>query len=285
MFSNPVTKLAVVVMLVGALLLAGPSFGFSTFAAERSASVDVAGDQSTATLGVESEGDIGTLRGDDPPRQAGTLSNHLDEPVDVIDFEIHNDAGALAVSDPTPGTTIASGASENVTLQCAESTSVGYREVEVEVVEVDGATTAVRGASFTTAVDIQCNKGSGSGAVNFDAADVNTSDTSQTFSFSGDGLKNKDEAYINLSEPQTNGGVNYSGGTATLVSGSGTVRYDADADRIVYTASGNEKGTVEIRMDGIDVVGTDGERYTVTYSERRKNTNDREDSDIFYLTD
>lgn len=285
MFNNPVTKLAVVVVLVGTLLLAGPSFGFSTFAADRSASVDVAGDQSQATLGVDSEGNIGTLRGDDPPRKAGTLSNHLAESVDVIDFELHNDAGALAVSDPTPGTTIVSGASENVTLQCAESTSVGVRNVEVEIVEVDGATTAVRGASFTVTVDIQCNKGSGSGAVNFAAADVNVTDTSQTFSFSGDGLKNKDEAYIDLSDPQTNGGVNYTGGTPTLVSGSGTVWYDADADRIGFRASGNTKGTVEIRMDGIEVVGTAGERYTVAYSEQRKNNNNREDSDIFYITD
>jgi hypothetical protein len=281
---NAFGKLAIVFIIVGAMLVTGPTFGFSTIAAERGLTVDTAADQSNANLGIENESDIGTLRGDDPPVRVATLSNNLDEDVDVIEFAIYNDGGALAVSDPIPGTTIAAGGSENVTLECADSTSVGVRDVEVEIVEVDGATTAIRKASFTVTVDIQCNKGGGSSIVNFTADDVGTENTSQTFSFSPDGLKNKDEAYIDLSDPQTNGGVDYTAGTVALVSGSGTVQYDAGTDRIVYTASGNEKGTVEIRMDGIDITGDVGDRYTVTYSEQRKNSDNRDDSDIFYIT-
>lgn len=282
---NALGKLAIVFIIAGAVLLSGPTFGFSTIAADRGLTVDSANDQSNANLGIDNESDIGTLRGDSPPTRVATLYNNLDEDVDVIDFAIYNDGSALAVSDPTPGTTVASGGSENVTLECADSTSVGVRDVEVEIVEVDGTTTAIRKASFTVTVDIQCNKGGGSGAVNFAADDVGTGNTSQTFSFSASGLKNRDEAYIDVGDPQTNGGVNYTGGTPTLVNGSGSVWYDADANRIGYAASGNEKGTVEIRMDGVEVVGDPGERYTATYSEQRKNNNNRDDSDIFYITD
>lgn len=281
---NVLRKLAIVFIIAGAVLLSGPTFGFSTTAADRGLIVDSADNQSNANLGIDNESDIGTLRGDDPPAQVATLYNNLDEDVDVIDFAIYNDSGALAVSDPTPGTTIASGGSETVSLECADSTSAGVRDVEVEIVEVDGTTTAIRKASFTVTIDIQCNKGGGSSAVNFAADDVGTGNTSQTFTFNPDGLKNRDEAYIDVGDPQRNGGVDYTGGTPTLVNGSGSVWYDADTNRIRYTVSGNEKGTVEIRMDGVEVVGDPGDRYTVTYSEQRKNTN-RDDSDIFYITD
>ncbi len=275
-------KPAVVCILAGTLLLAGPSFGFSSFAADRGVSGEVVAD-ANANLAVDSAGDIGTLRGDSSPKRAATLTNNLSEDVDVLGFEITNDGNALAVDSPTPGSTIASGTSDDVTLVCAESTSVGVRNVEVEVTEVDGPTTTIRGVSFNVTVDIQCNKGSGSGVVNFSADDIATTNTSQTFSFNADGLKNRDEAYIDLSDPQTSGGVDYTGGT-TVVTGSGTATYDAATDRIVYTTSGNPKGTIEIRIDGIDVTGSAGERYTVTYTEQRKGSNNREDSDIFYLT-
>ncbi|WP_226480717.1 hypothetical protein [Natrinema amylolyticum] len=281
---NTLSKLAVLFIAMGAVLMAGPVFGFSSFAADRGTTVNVPSDQSNAYLGVDNENDIGTLRGDDPPEQVATLFNNLNEDVDIIEFKIHNDSDALAVDSPNPGETIASGGSENVTVVCADSVSAGVHDIGVEIVEVDGATTMVSGVSFNTTVDIQCKKGSGSGVVNFQADDVGTGNTSQTFSFSGDGLKNNDEVYINVSDPQTNGGVDYTSGSPTVVSGAGTVSYNG-GDQIIYDPSGGESGTVEIRMDGINVVGSSGERYTVAYSEQRKNRNDRDDSDIFYIID
>lgn len=277
--------IGVLLLVCGGVAIAGSTFGFSTAAADRGLSATVAGDQANAYLGVESEGDIGTLRGDDQPQVAGGITNNFDEDVEVLDVQIHNDDGVLAVDSPNPGATVSTGATEDVTIACAESTSLGERTVTVELVEVSGETVAVETASFDVTVDIQCNKGKGGGVVGFQANDVGTENTSQTFSFDGEGLKNKDEAYIDLSEPQSDG-VDYTNGSVTVVNGKGTAQYDADADRITYTAGGGESGTVELRIEGIAVSdAAAGERYTATYSESRKNAENRDDSDIFYVTD
>lgn len=279
-----VTVIALCVALAGAMIIVGPTFGFSTLAADRGVIVDVADDSSSANLGLESESDVGEIRGDDEPVQVGTLYNNFGEEIDTFAFDITNDDGALAVVNPDYDTVVQSDDSEPVTIECVSSDSPGTRTITIEVVEASGETVSVQGASFTATVDIQCNKGGGTGAVNFQANDVTEGDTSQTFSFNADGLKNMDTAYIDLSDPQQNGGVDYSSGTPTLVSGSGSVQYDSQNDQIVYTAQGNEKGTVEIRMDNIDVVGDSGERYTVEYTEDRSGSTNRNDGDIFYIS-
>lgn len=285
MRSRSFAVIGLLLLVCGGVVVAGSTFGFSTAAADRGLSATVAGDQANAYLGVQSEGNIGTLRGDDEPQVAGNLTNNFGEDVEVLDIQIHNDDGVLAVESPSPGTTISTGATDDVTVACAESTSLGQRTVTIEFVEVSGATVSVERASFDVTVDIQCNKGSGSDIVGFQANDISTANSSQTFSFDADGLGNNDEAYINLSEPQA-GGVDYTDGSVTAIAGAGTATYDANADRITYTPSGNEKGTIELRIDGITVSdGAAGERYTVTYTEYRKNSNDRDDSDIFYITD
>lgn len=285
MKSRSLAVLGLLLLVCGGAAIAGSTFGFSTAAADRGLSAAVASDQGNAYLGVESEGDIGTLRGDDDPQIAGNLTNNFDEDVDVLDVQISNDGGVLAVESPSPGSTIPVGATENVTVACAESTNLGERTITVEFVEVSGETVAVEGASFDVTVDIQCNKGGGSGVVGLQIDDVSTSNTSQTFSFDADGLGNNDEAYLDLSDPQENGGVDYTAGSVTVLNGKGTATYDSGADRITYTPNGNEQGTIELRVDGITVTGGAGERYTVTYTESRQNAENRDDSDIFYLTD
>lgn len=285
MRSRSFAVIGVLLLVCGGVAVAGSTFGFSTAAADRGLSATIAGDQTNAYLGVESEGDIGTLRGDDEPRVAGNLTNNFDEDVEVLDVRIYNDDGVLAVESPSPGATVSPGETDDVTVACAESTGLGQRTVTVEFVEVSGATVSVESASFDVTVDIQCNKGSGSGVVGFQTNDVSTANTSQTFSFGGSGLKNKDEAYIDLSEPQ-NGGVDYTSGSVTVVSGKGSATYDPGTDRIIYTAGGGEPETVELRIDGIAVNGdATGERYTVSYTESRSKGGNRDDSDIFYVTD
>lgn len=284
MKSRSFAVIGLLLLVCGGVAIAGSTFGFSTAAADRGLSATIADDQANAYLGVESEGDIGTLRGDDEPRVAGALTNNFDEDVEVLDVQIYNDDGVLAVESPNPGATVSPGETDDVTVACAESTGLGERTVTVEFVEVAGATVSAERVSFDVTVDVQCNKGSGSGVVGFQANDVSTANASQTFSFDGSGLKNGDETYVDLSEPQ-NGGVDYTNGSVTVVSGKGSASYDANADRITYTASGNEKGNVELRIDGVAVSGdAGGERYKVTYAESRKNSENRDDSDIFYVT-
>ena len=281
---NTISKLAIVVVLVGTVVLFGPSFGFSTIASDRGVAVSTA-DGTGAYLGVDSQDDIGELRGDDSPERVATLYNNLDEDVEVIEFEIYNDDDTLAIDSPDIGSTIESGTSEDVTITCTTSDSIGEREIEIEVVEVDGKTTTINGVSFNVTVDIQCNKGGGSGTVNFESHDVSTDDTSQTFSFDRTNLQNRHEVYIDLSDPQTGNGVDYTDGEPTVVNGGGTASYDTETNRIIYDPSGGNEELAEIRIDDINVVGDSGDRYAVTYTEDRHNDENRDDSDIFYITD
>lgn len=280
MKSRSFAAIGVLLLVCGGSVMAGSTFGFATVATDRGMAASVAEDQD-AYLGIQSEGNIGTLRGDDGPQVAGNLTSNFGEDVDVLDVEIYNDSGVLAVESPSPGETIPTGATEDVTIACVESTKLGERTITVEFVKVSGETVAVEHASFDVTVDIQCNKGSGSSVVGFQAENVNTTSTSQTFSFGGSGLKNKDETYIDLTGPQDDA-VNYTGGNVTVVSGKGNATYDPSADRITYTAGGGEPGTVELRIDGIVVTDAEG-RYTVTYTESRKKGGNRDDSDIFYV--
>lgn len=281
MRSRSFAAIGMLLLLCGGVVLAGSTFGFATVATDRGMVASVA-DNQNAYLGVQGEGDIVTLEGGDGPQVAGNLTNNFGEDIDVLAVEIYNDGGVLAVESPSPGARISTGATEDVTIACAESTKLGERTVTVEFVEVSGETVTVEHVSFDVTVDIQCNKGGGSGVVGFQSDDVSAANTSQTFSFGGDGLKNDDQAYIDLSGPQDDG-VDYTGGNVTVVSGRGGASYDPGADRITYTAGGGESGTVELRIDGIAVTDSGG-RYTVTYAENRKKGDNSDDSDIFYVT-
>jgi hypothetical protein len=274
-------RLALVVVLAGILLSVSSVGALSALDADRALTIGVPADQSLANLGVESNGDIGTIRGDSGAVEAGTLSNNVGQSLTVLETGLVNDGGTLTVASPTVGSSIASGGSDAVTVQCSSSTSVGQRTVRVDT-RVQGTSVEVQNASFSFSTDIQCQKGGGSGAVAFQASDLAPSASSQTFSFDAGALKNKQAAYIDLSGPQTNGGVDYTGGTVSVTSGPAgrSVSYDEATDRIVYEAQGNPSGTVTIEISGIAVTGADGDYYTVSYSDDAG----RSDSDVFFIS-
>ncbi|QLK27724.2 hypothetical protein HYG81_09020 [Natrinema zhouii] len=277
-------------ILVGALLLAGPSFGFSSFAADRTLGVTTAADSSTY-LGIESEGDVtGTeLKGNSDPLRVGTLSNNVNEPLEIQDVSVASigdgtvDDTILAVSSPIPGDTIETDNLMSITVECAEPQSVGEREVTLLVDRVEGETVSIAGPTFNATVDIQCGKGKFSGSASVNASDIGTGDTTQTVSFDPTGVGSNGEVTIDFSDPQDNGGVNYTNVTdvdLTVQSGKGTTSFDAESSQLTYTTQGNEKDPVTIELSDIVVVGAIGESYQITYTD----TDGRQDGDTFEIT-
>jgi len=290
---NAISKLAIVFVVAGAVLLSGPAFGFSSFAADRGTTADIPSDQSNAYLGLGSEGDVtGTeLRGDSDPLKIGTLSNNVDETLEVKSITVDSIGGdstddtILAVASPISGDTIGTGSSTDVTVECADDQSVGEREVVIRVNRVGGPTISVSDPTFNATVDIQCGKGKFSGSAGFSVSDVTTSDTTQTVSFDVAALGNNDVATINFSESQNNNGVDYSGVTDTDLtiqtqSHKGDASFDSGKSQLTYSPQGNEDGEITIEISNIDVTGDPGESYQVTYSD----TTSREDGGFFEIT-
>ncbi|WP_408957101.1 hypothetical protein [Natrinema sp. 74] len=275
---------------MGTLLLIGPSFGFGSFAADRTTNAQTAVD-ANAYLGIESAGDVsGTgLRADSSPLRVGTLTNNVDESLEVQDVTVQSigdgsvDDGLLTVAAPITGDTIAVGESEPVTVECAAKQSVGPQNVVIRVDGVEGTTIRIAKPTFNATVDIQCGQGKFTGAAAFNASDVPASGTTQTVSFTADGLGSNGVATINFSDPQNAGGIDYSDvrdGDITLRNGKGSASFDPQSSQLTYNTQGNEKGTITIEISNIDVIGPSGESYQVTYSD----SSNRNDGDVFEIT-
>lgn len=166
-----VTALGIGLVLLGAVLVAGPTFGFSTIAGDRGVSVGTAEDPD-ALLGIDSEGNVGELRGDDDPVVVGTLSNNADEPLDAQDVVIDSitdgegtelSTDILRVVDPDDGDPIESTGTD-VTVECAQGENInGDQEVVIRIGEAGGSTVSIIDSTFSVVIDIQCNKGGGGG--------------------------------------------------------------------------------------------------------------------------
>ncbi|WP_455448962.1 hypothetical protein [Natrinema thermotolerans] len=279
-----------VLAIVGALVVAGPSAGFSVLETDRGVGVQTVADPD-AYLGIESEGDVtGTaLKADSGPLRVGTLTNNVNEPFTVQDVTIASigdgsvDDGILAVASPNTGDTIDVGTTANVTVECAAKQTVNERDVVVRVDGVEGSTISVADPTFNATVDIQCGQGKFSGQVSFAASNVSSDGTTQTVSFDPTGLSSKGEATIDFSDPQDSGGVSYSSVTdadVTVQSGKGTASFDPNTAQLTYSSKSNEKNTVTIEIANLEVDGPTGESYQVTYAD----SDGREDGDIFEIT-
>ncbi|TKR26101.1 hypothetical protein [Natronomonas salsuginis] len=121
------------------------------------------------------------------------------------------------------------------------------------------------------------------GDVNFVANDIEINNDSQTFSFEPE-MGNNNEAIIDLSSAQGDT-INYTGGEVEFLQQSNNndrVEYDQENDQIIFTARGNKGGdTIEIVINGINVVGNVGDASTVDYGD----DSGAEDSDAFEITD
>ncbi|WP_440763381.1 hypothetical protein [Natronorubrum sp. DTA7] len=163
--------------------------------------------------------------------------------------------------------------------------NLGEQEVVVRINSVSGPTISIANPTFSATVDIQCGKGQFSGTTNLSVSDVGTEETTQIVSFDVGALKNNDEAVIDLSSPQQEGGVDYSAVTdedLTIRSQghSGDATFDSESSLLTYSPQGNENGQLTVEIATIEVVGESGESYAVTYSD----STGREDGTFFEIT-
>ena len=289
MIRNTTSVIAVGCILVGSLLMTAPMFGFSTIVADRGTTVTTASDD-TALVGLTTATDP-TIERSATQTDIGTIQNNFDAEINDLSIDVRFGTTDLSWNDDTVPDRLNKSESFDIIAECTEE-SGGIQGTTEATIFVERAATdnvAVEGVtSSNITVDYDCRPGGGSnpGPVNLTASDVAIDETSQTVSFDGSELQNNDEVYINLSDPQTGGGVDYTDGTVTLVNGGGTADYLSESQQIVYDPASNEQ-TVEIRIDEIDVVGEVGDQYTISYSEQRNNQNDvsRDDGDTFRITE
>lgn len=280
----------VCLLAIGLLTVFGPTFGFSTIAADRGVGVEMAENSTEALLGIDAEDDVTNteLRADSEPLPVGTLINNIDKGIVVEDVIVDSvgdetvDDEVIAVNSPAPGQTINSDEETDVTIECANDESYGEQEVVIRVVGVEGSSISIENPMFSTRVDIQCGKGQFDDVVGFTASNVSEGESTQTISFNTDGL-NGEEATIDFSNPQENDGVDYSDVSdddISIVTGGNQndeVAFDAETSQLTYRPQTGGGGEVTIEISNLEAVGESGETYLVTYSD----TTDDEDGDTF----
>ncbi|MBZ6494403.1 polymer-forming cytoskeletal protein [Natrinema longum] len=180
-----------------------------------------------------------------------TLTTNVDEGQDL----------AIANGFDSP---VAAGSATDLTVQCDGGGSSGTQPITVTITEASTTGIVVEQATITVDVDYQCTGnnggGGGTGPASFEADDVDADGPTQRFRFNADALGNKDTATIDLSDAQQNAGVDYTGASATLVSGQDarSFGFDDATQEITYQAQGNVGGTLEIELTGFEITGDQG---------------------------
>ncbi|WP_247730861.1 hypothetical protein [Halovivax limisalsi] len=268
------SRLGLVLVVVGALALSGPAFGFASLGADRGVGVTTA-DTETAMLSIYSTGETPDQHADadviEIANNAGVTFETLDTEATIVD----DPNGALAFTQNGFAATLAPGESTGLEMTCAGG-GKGTATVSVTA-NATGPGLSITGVSYSRTFDYACTGGGGTGPVAFDASDLATSDTAQTFTFDGSALKNKDAVTIDVSALQDAGLVDYGNVTdadVTVVRGSARdVGFDPSTGELTYVQQGGGSGTVEIRLSNLNVLDSGSE--TVTYADDRG----RSDSD------
>jgi len=260
MNSEYLRGIAVGMMFLGVLMLSVSSTAFTTTGTDRTAQVQVP-DSPDAYIGLENlnngvtkTGSTGVIR----------IYNNINE---TVELQTNLQTGQrLQAVDEADGASISSGDVADVTVECNKG---GTGQEQVTLTLLDATTTdgsvSVSDASITNTVVYDCT-GGGTGNVDFQASNVDASESVQTFSISPDGgLGNGQTATIDLTDPQQNGGVDYTGLTADVISGKGGITYDSTTNYLNYTAQGNENN-IEIEISNFGVPGSNG--GTVEYEDQ-----------------
>ncbi|AGB14967.1 hypothetical protein Halru_0323 [Halovivax ruber XH-70] len=256
MMGGSLTKLGAVLVVAGALLMAGPVFGFSTLAADRGTTVETAPTES-ALLGIQPTGETPDNQNDAPVL---TVTNNANERFDTLDTQaeiVSDPNGALAISDGF-GSSLDPDAQTDLSLTCA-SGGTGQATVEVTANAV-GSTLAVEDITYTHTFSYSCTGNGGGGPPGFvsvSAGDVTGSNT-QELTFALDGkLNNGETVTIDI----TSFLANYDGASidSLTVGGSPARKHDrtfepaSGSATITVTAKGNIKAGKEVRivLDGV----------------------------------
>lgn len=294
MFRNPVSKLAVAVILVGAVLLAGPSFGFSSIAADRPMSVETAPEEN-ALLGINATDETVTVSGnDDTPTEIGTVSNNLDQVATISVAVEHIPNGSDDILQAGPfADDVSPGDSTAATAECADSTTLGVEDVVFRA-QAEGSSVEVTNATFTASIDIQCGQGGGnvdsSGLAGVSVSNLTDGETgqNQTIEF---GLTNDlaagESVGVTLQKVDHKHRLDYDG-TVAKTDGPGEVNATVSGQNYELEFVANESiaagETVTITVTGVDATGKNAASqapYDATFS---RSDNANEETTTFDVT-
>lgn len=249
-------------------MLAGPTFGFSSVAADRGVGVDISAD--SPYLGIE-ESYSGQTVTSTEQQPVIRLTNRFDQTLGgsdgTVTVEVRNVSGDIQndsalVVDNSP--TIAPGDSANIDVICADNSIKGKNTVDIslKIVEASGQAVSVSDKTVgpVTGVEIQCKetKQTQSGLTNVWASDLSANDENETQTLEFE-LTNKlaggESVEIDLKDANK---VDYTGASVST-SASGSVQFTGNKNRVIeFTASDgtvNAGTTIAVDVSRIDTTG------------------------------
>lgn len=289
------TVVAIGLIVLGAMIMTGPMFGFSTIAGDRNVTVTTA-DDPNAHLGIEGVYSGQTITSGDA-QSLIRLTNQFDQTLGgtdgTIDVEVINVSGdiqdnsSLAI-DREPSQ-LDPGEGGNVDVICVDETIHGKNTVDVtlRVVEASGQSVSVTDATVdpVTNVEVQCSKtqNTQSGLTDVWVSDLdqgNQSET-QTFEFTlTNDLIPGETVTVDYKDTTANQ-IDYSSATVSIRdgNGNGTVRFTDNMNRLFeYEASNgivSQKTAIKIEITGIDTTDSKaGGTYDVEF--QKENEQDAE---------
>ena len=287
-----VAYLGVAFLLLGAALLASPTFGFETIAADRTTDVSTAGD-STALLAFEQTTE--SIAGRQDTATAFYLRNNADETLQLSVQNTIAASGDVQIANDGSGT-IAPGEATQVVVECNGGGSSGTTTVTTTVTQAVGSTMTIADASSTTTIDYTCsgNSNPGQGFQSVSVSDVShytsPGDERQTVQFVlGRGLQSQSTVRIDLSAAHPDG-VDYTrtnwNTDVQVLQGAGSISSVSENGVIEYqTGQGNDRdrsgATIELSI-GSYLTTTAGGPFQATITR-----NDRGQSGTanFYVVD
>lgn len=286
---RPLVITAVGLIVLGTAIIAGPSFGFSTIAGDRSVTVTTA-DDPNAHLGIEEVYSGQTITSGDA-QSLIRLTNQFDQPLGgtdgTIDVEIVDVSGDIqddsALAVDTQPNQLDPGEGGNVDVICVDETINGKNTVDVtlRVVEASGQTVSVTNATAgpVTNVEVQCSKTeqTQSGLTDVWVSDLDQGSQTETQTFEFTLTNDLAEGETVIVDYKDANKIDYTGAAVSIRDddGNGSVRFTDNKNRMFeYVASTGpvpQGTTVVIEITDIDTTGQNaGGTYDVEFQKENE---------------
>lgn len=249
MIGGSLTKLGTVLVVAGALLMAGPVFGFSTLAADRGVTVGTAATES-ALLAIDSTGETPDKQNDAVVINITNNANERFDPLDAQADIVEDTGNALAISNGFDAA-LDPGATTGLELTCSGG-GEGNATVEVTA-DASNSTLSIQGVTYSHSFSYSCT-GSGGGPM-ADAGGPYTTYEGESVQLDGTG--------------STSSTGNIKDYTWNLVDGDGSLENAGSAEP-TYVAPNDlsENTTVTVQLTVTDNQGnTDTDEATITVYE------------------
>lgn len=181
MTGGSLTKLGTVLVVAGALLMAGPIFGFSTLAADRGVNVATAED-ANALLGIETND--GAELGKNQVLTVANLTNNVGSDIDTLETTVQ--PGILSVGNDF-ASQLAAGESTSLGIECGDATGTGNETIDFTVSEATSSAAGLSISLETVSVDVSYDCGGRDSGGNFTVTDVRVSNSTVEFDVKNDG--------------------------------------------------------------------------------------------------